>query len=137
MLGSLDVSRSALNAHRVRMDVIAGNIANAFTTGRDDGTIAPFQRRFVTLASGRAEDGGPGVQLGEVLTDQAAPRLKWDPGHPHALPDGPSAGYVQYPNVSLTLEYVDALAAQRAYEANLAMMNLTKSMIQQTLQALA
>ncbi|HMQ15075.1 MAG TPA: flagellar basal body protein, partial [Phycisphaerae bacterium] len=49
MIGSLDVSQSALVAQRVRMDVIAGNIANAFTTAQADGRIEPYRRRLVTF----------------------------------------------------------------------------------------
>lgn len=136
MIGSLDISASALNAQRTRLDVLAGNIANAFTTAQEDGTIEPFRRRVVTFARGR-DDGGPGVRVAEVFEDPAEFRLVRDPGHPHAIIEGPLAGYVRYPNVNLTMEYVDAMAATRAYEANLAMMNLSKAMIQRTVQLLA
>lgn len=136
MIGALDTSRSALVAQRTRLDVIAGNIANAFTTAREDGRIEPFRRRILTLGSG-APDGGPGVHVAEVFEDPSDYRLHYDPGHPHALRDGPLAGYVQYPNVSLTTEYVDALEASRAYEMNVAMMNLTRQMIQQAIQLFA
>lgn len=136
MIGALDISGSALAAQRTRLDILAGNIANAFTTGQDDGTIDPFRRRIVTFESGRS-DGGPGVRVAEVREDPSEPRLVWDPGHPHALREGPRAGYVQYPNVNLSMEYIDALEATRAYEANLAMMNLSRDMIRQAIQVLA
>ncbi len=136
MIGALDISGSALTAQRTRLDILAGNIANAFTTGQDDGTIDPFRRRIVTFESGRS-DGGPGVRVAEVREDPSEPRLVWDPGHPHALREGPRAGYVQYPNVNLSMEYIDALEATRAYEANLAMMNLSRDMIRQAIQVLA
>jgi flagellar basal-body rod protein FlgC len=136
MIGALDTSRSALVAQRTRLDVIAGNIANAFTTAREDGRIEPFRRRFVTLGAGTPE-GGPGVRVTGVFEDPSDYALRYDPGHPHALREGPLAGYVQYPNVSLTTDYVDALEASRAYELNLAMMNLTRQMIQQAVQLFA
>jgi len=136
MIRSLDISGSALVAQRVRMNVIAGNIANAFTTAQEDGRIEPYRRRVVTFAAGD-EAGGPGVHVGEVLEDPSEFRLVYDPGHPHAIKQGRLAGYVQYPNVNLTMEYVDAMEAARAYEANVAMMNLTKSMLRQALQLLA
>ena len=137
MIGALDVSRSALVAQRTRLDVIAGNIANAFTTVQDDGRIEPYRRRFVTLMNAREAGGAAGVKVEAVREDPSAFQLRWDPGSPLAIPNGPQAGYVRYPNVSLTMEYVDALEASRAYEANLAMMNVTRSMIQQAIQVLA
>lgn len=135
MIEALDISGSALTAQRVRMDVIAGNMANAFTTAKADGTVDPYRRRVVTFSPGAA-DGGPGVHVADVGQDPTPPRMQYDPGHPHALPEGPWAGYVQYPNVSLTLEYIDALEASRAYEANVAMMNVTRSLTQQAISLL-
>lgn len=137
MIGALSTSGSALAAQRARLDVIAGNMANAFTTGQENGAIDPYRRRIVTFAAGRPEDGGPGVRVSEVLEDPAPFQLRHDPGHPHAIPDGPYAGYVQYPNVNLATEYIDALAASRAYEVNTAMMNVSRSMLQQAVQLLA
>lgn len=136
MIRAIDTSGSALVAQRIRMDVIAGNMANAFTTAQADGTIGPYRRRVVTLASG-APDGGPGVRVTDVRLDLSPPRMQYDPGHPHALTDGPWAGYVQYPNVNLTMEYIDALEASRAYEANLALLNVSRAMVQQAIGLLA
>jgi flagellar basal-body rod protein FlgC len=136
VIGALDISRSALVAQRVRMDVIAGNIANAFTTEQPDGRLEPYRRRVVTFGAGD-EFGGPGVHVGEVNQDPSEFRLQYDPGHAHAIPDGPLAGYVRYPNVNITMEYIDALAASRAYEVNLAMVNVTKGMIEQAIQLMA
>ncbi len=136
MIRSMEISGSALAAQRVRLDVIAGNIANAFTTARSDGTIEPYRRRVVTFGV-NGSDGGPGVHVSGVVEDPAAFRLKYDPGHPHAIPEGPQAGYVRYPNVNQTLEYVDAMEAGRAYEANVAVMNLSRDMMRQALQLFA
>lgn len=136
MIGALEISRSALVAQRVRMDVIAGNMANAFTTRQDDGTIEPYRRRFVTLSAGDGQ-GQAGVHVNSIEADPGEFQLKHDPGHPDALRGGPHAGYVRMPNVNVTLEYVDALAASRAYEANLAMMSTSRGMVQQALRLLA
>jgi flagellar basal-body rod protein FlgC len=132
MIRALDISSSALTAQRVRMDVISGNIANADVTQQQDGAPIPYRRRFVTFLTGDGR-GGPGVHVGGVYSDPSPFRLKYDPGNIDADP----AGYVQLPNVSITMEYVDALAASRAYEANAAMLNVTRSMIQQALRLLA
>jgi flagellar basal-body rod protein FlgC len=134
MIRALDTTGSALVAQRTRLNVIAGNIANAFTTAQEDGTIRPYRRRVVTFAPGEASGEGRGVHVAEIHEDPSDFNLRYDPGHPHALRDGPLAGHVQYPNVNLTMEYVDAMEAARAYEANVAVMNVTKNMVQQAIQ---
>jgi flagellar basal-body rod protein FlgC len=132
MIRALDISTSALTAQRTRMDVIAGNIANAEVTRQADGTPIPYRRRCVTFTTGD-EQGGPGVKVDRIYEDPSPFRKKYDPGHPDADADG----YVQLPNVSITMEYVDAMAASRAYEANAAMMGVTRNMVQQALRLLA
>jgi len=133
MIGALDISSSALVAQRTRLNVIAGNIANAFSTQQEDGTIQPYRRRVVSFAGDQGTGGAPGVHVAEILEDSSPFERRYDPGHPHA----DSAGWVQYPNVSLTMEYVDGMEAARAYEANVAVMNVTKSLVRQTIQLFA
>lgn len=132
MIRALDTTSSALVAQRIRMDVIAGNIANAYTTQQDDGTVQPYRRRVVLFAQGDGE-GGAGVHVAAVREDQSPFKLRHDPEHPHAQADG----YVQLPNVNIPMEYIDAMEASRAYEANIAMMGVTKQMVQQALRLLA
>lgn len=132
MIAALDVSGSALVAQRTRLDVIAGNIAGADVTQQEDGTVVPYRRRVATFMSGDGR-GGPGVHVDAVRADPAPFPRRYDPHHPHADP----AGYVQLPNVSITMEYIDALAASRAYEANAAMLNVTRGMIQQAIRLFA
>jgi flagellar basal-body rod protein FlgC len=137
MIRALEVSSSALVAQRIRLDVVAGNIANAFSTQRDDGVNEPFRRRGVTFESGDATGRGAGVHVAEVFEDPSDYRLEYDPGHPHAIQEGPQAGYVRYPNVDLTMEYVDAVEASRAYEANVAVLNVTRTMLNQSIELFA
>ena len=132
MIRALDISSSALTAQRTRLDVIASNIANAEVTRQEDGTPVPYRRRLVTFTSGDG-NGGPGVHVDAVQLDPSPFQTRYDPGHP----DADTRGYVQLPNVSLTMEYVDALVASRAYEANVAMMNVTRNMVQLAIRALA
>ena len=136
MFGSLDISTSALVAQRTRMDVIAGNIANAQAVQRADGRPGPFQRRIAILTAGDGS-GGAGVHVEQVAEDQSAPRMVYEPGHPLAQQTGPMKGYVAYPNVDLSTEMVDAMLASRAYEANIAAMDVTKTMMSSTLRLLA
>ena len=133
MIGALDVSSSALVAQRTRLDVIAGNIANAFTTQQEDGRIEPYRRRFTTFMTGGA-DGGPGVHVSSVQEDYESPfKMKYSPGDPSA----DANGMVQLPNVSITMEYIDAMEASRAYEANASMLNVTRNMVQQAIRLFA
>lgn len=136
MIRALEISGSALSAQRTRMDVIAGNMANAFTTVQEDGRNEPYRRRTVSFAAGDGS-GNAGVHVFEVAEDPSQFRLQYDPGNPQALRTGPYAGYVRYPNVNLSMEYVDAMEAARAYEANLALMNVSRDMTKQAVQLLA
>ncbi len=136
MIGTFDISSSAAVAQRTRLDVISGNIANANVTRQEDGTIRPYRRRFVTFMTGDGR-GGPGVHVDTVQQDPRPFRLQYAPEHPDRMRSGPYRDYVQLPNVNITMEYVDAMAAGRAYEANVAMMGLTKNMVQQALRLFA
>jgi flagellar basal-body rod protein FlgC len=135
MFGSLDISTSGLVAQRTRLDTIAGNIANAQATARADGQPGPYKRRFAVFAAGDGK-GGRGVHVSEVQEDPAPGRLVYDPTHPHAIKSGANAGCVEYPNVDASTEMVDAMLAARAYEANLAAIDVTKSMISSTMRIL-
>jgi len=135
MFGSLDISTSGLVAQRTRLDTIAGNIANAQATARADGQPGPYRRRFTVFEAGDGK-GGHGVHVGEVMEDEAPGRLVYDPTHPHAIRSGPNAGCVEYPNVDASTEMVDAMLAARAYEANVAAIDVTKSMISSTMRIL-
>lgn len=135
MFGSLDISTSALVAQRIRMDTIAGNVANAQATRRADGEPGPYRRR-VAVFEPVAARGGPGVRVAEIQEDPSPGRMHFDPGHPDAIRSGPQAGYVEYPNVDLATEMVDAMLASRAYEANIAAIDVTKNMISSSLRLL-
>jgi len=132
MFDALDISVSALAAQRIRMDTVAGNLANAFTTRNADGQAEPYRRRFVVFAEGDG-GGGAGVHVGRIGEDPSPSRLVHEPGHP----DADANGYVRYPNVQVSTEMVNALEAARAYEANITAMQITKSMVSNTLRLLA
>jgi flagellar basal-body rod protein FlgC len=73
------------------------------------------------------------VKVSGVEYSNVQPNLKYEPGHP----DANENGYVAYPNINMTTEFVDALEATRAYEANIGVIEITKDLSQQTLQILA
>ena len=62
VFGALNVSSSGLNAERMRMEVTANNIANAFTTRTADG--GPFRRQDVVFSAVLDNQGG--VEASEV-----------------------------------------------------------------------
>lgn len=126
---SMDISASGLTAQSFRMDVIAQNIANSDTTRTADGT--PYQRRSVVLSESRpsfaamlqqAGSATSGVEVAATVTDNTPGDLVFNPAHP----DADEQGYVHMPNVDITREYVDMIAASRAYEANLTVISATK-----------
>src|SRR5256885_2988383 len=126
MFDALDTGASGLLAERTRLDTIAGNIANLNPTHNERGERVPYRRRFAVLASGReGAPARPGVHVESVRLDPSPFVPRYEPGNP----DADANGYVQYPNIHMTVEYVNALEASRAYEANLNMMDVTKAMI--------
>ena len=130
-LRSIDISGSALTAERLRMDVIASNVANAETTRTRQG--GPYRRQQVTFTT-LADRSDPvtrvgGVRVSSITESQEPPRIVYDPTHP----DADAEGNVAYPNVEMSTEMVDMLAASRAYEANVTVLNAAKMMAQRAL----
>ena len=137
MFDSLDISASGLAAQRLRMDTVSANIANLNTTRNAQGQPIPYRRRFAVFAPNQATRGEgsekPGVHVRKIEQDMSPFNRKFDPGHPDADKDG----YVLTPNIDLSIEFVNALEASRAYEANATTMEVTKSMMNATLRLIA
>ena len=134
LFDSMQISGSALTAQRLRMDTVAGNVANAETT-RTDGQRAPYQRQQVVfqplLERDAAGGTGSGLQVTGIVRDPTPPRQVLDPTHPDADPE---TGMVAYPNVDVAVEMADLLSASRAYEANVTVLNALKQMAQKALE---
>lgn len=142
VFSTIDISASGLTAERMRMDVVANNIANVNTTRTAEG--GPY-RRQVAVFEPRQEEAqfmlpfsadaqrrqatGEGVRVVAVTTDGSGPRRVYDPGHP----DADAQGYVSMPNITLVNEMVDMISATRAYEANISAIDSAKSIAQQAL----
>lgn len=126
-MSAREIAVSGLRAQRTRMNVIANNLANAQTTRMANGGGA-FRRQLALFRGGPfgAADGRTpqGVQVEKIVDDRSALRAVFDPNHPDADKDG----YVKYPNVDIAVEMTDLIAAQRAYESNLAVMAAGKRM---------
>jgi len=114
-LSGIHATSSALSAEQVRMDIVAQNIANAYTTKDADG--GPYQRRTVSFETimGGMQKAERGVRVAGIKNDKSPGENVYIPGHPHA----DANGMVKMPNVQLATEMVDLMSASRAYEANL------------------
>lgn len=133
MHSALDISASALVAQRARLDAIAGNIANMSSLKDETGKVKPYEARYVVFQTDEGiatRDGAVGVKVAAVKQETVPPLYKYQPQHPLADENG----YVAYPNIDLNSEFVDALEATRAYEANIGVIEISKNMSAQTLR---
>ncbi|MES2034157.1 MAG: flagellar basal body rod protein FlgC [Pseudomonadota bacterium] len=124
------VASSGMRAQQARMRIIAENLANANSTARTPGGD-PY-RRQVPIFEPKAVGGGEGVRMSRIEPDGKDFRTTYDPGHPSANPQG----YVQLPNVDPLIEALDMKEAQRAYEANINVIETARSMEMRTLDLL-
>lgn len=131
-ISAREIAVSGLRAQRLRMNVIANNIANAATTRTPEG--GAFRRQMVILRGEEIKSGSnlerAGVRAKGLVKDPAPFRQVFQPGHPDANADG----YVNYPNINLAVEMVDMISAQRAYEANIAVLTTGSRMHERALE---
>ena len=142
LFGVMETSGSAMQAERIRAEVVATNMANAETTRTESG--GPYKRHHVVFeANGSRTEFGKtlnraqrslsveqpeasgGVHIAEVIEDAGPAMKRYDPGHPDAGPDG----YVAYPDINPLTEMVDLMGATRAYGLNSSAVQAEKAMI--------
>ena len=140
LLKSMRISASGLRANLKRTEAINSNIANAQTTRTAEG--GPYRRKEVVFGSeparesfgeileGEIDAQAQNVHATEVINSDKPPVLKYDPTHP----DANKEGYVAMPDINVMVEMADLLTAQRAYEANLKAMKISKGMAQKALE---
>lgn len=131
-VSATDVAVEGIRAQRIRMNIIANNIANAQTTRTPEG--GPFRRQ---LAIFKAENLGQqfndekfGITVDRIVDDRSPFQQVYDPAHPDANEDG----IVLFPNVNLSIEMINLLSAQRAYEANVDVITSGKRMSAKALE---
>lgn len=128
---TLEVLANALSVQRMRVNVLASNIANAETTRTPEG--GPYRRRDIvqvatsyqpefSTALDRLTLAKPTVQA--VVEDRTEPRKVYQPGHPDADKDG----YVAYPNINVVTTMTDLMSASRLYQANVAAVETVRNM---------
>jgi flagellar basal-body rod protein FlgC len=129
---ALEISASGMAAQTTRLRVIAENLANQDTTGSTPGADA-YRRKTVTFDDAIDNmTGAPTLRVKKVGRDNAAFPLRYDPSHPAA----DARGYVKTPNVNSFVEVMDMKEAQRTYNANLSVMQVSRGMLTRTIEML-
>ena len=128
IIPGIQQTASALEVNKKRLEVIAQNIANAHTTQGPDG--GPYQRQMVSFEAYLQDATNYGVAVSSISKDETPGVRIHNPAHPHADENG----YVQMPNVSMSKEMVDMIAASRAYEANLSVAKTSRHMAEKALE---
>ncbi|MBU6475172.1 MAG: flagellar basal body rod protein FlgC [Alphaproteobacteria bacterium] len=129
LFDSMSEAAKGMKAQSTRMRVISENLANADTTATTKGG-APYQRKMVTfkdVMNGKTAQ--KEVEVGSIVNDQTPFTMKYDPSNPAA----DAKGYVKMPNVNPLIEMMDMREAQRSYEANLGVIDVAKSMMNDTI----
>ena len=134
-LSGFRIGSSGMAAQRARINAATSNISNINTTRTPEG--GPYRRKdvvFSALQDTKSFGDVMGVddpksdfqrvQVTDIVYDQKAPILKYDPSHP----DANEEGYVAYPNINMMEEMTNMIQAQRAYEANVQAIQATKDM---------
>lgn len=126
------ISASGLSAQTSRMRVIAENLANANTTPTTP-TQSPYQRQIITFRNvfDRVQ-GAHKVAVGNIVHDKSPFGRRYEPTNPSADKNG----YVQIPNVQTLVETMDLRESQRSYEANLSVIEASRTMMARTIDLL-
>jgi flagellar basal-body rod protein FlgC len=131
---AMAIAGTGMAAERLRMNLVASNLANANTTRTAEG--GPYRRRDAVVRAAPLEESFPGVlerlvgenastvQVESVLLDPSPPRTVFDPDHP----DADELGYVRLPNVEVAEEMVNLITATRSYAANATVLESSKQM---------
>ena len=137
MFNTLEVLSSGLSATRLRVNVIASNLANAETTRTPEG--GPYKRKdIVQLAQELPGSFGSTLdrmtlsrpQVQAVVEDSAEPKKVFQPGHP----DADKEGFVAYPNINVVTSMTDLMSASRLYQANVTAIETVRRMSQDAQQ---
>ena len=157
---SIDIAASGMTAQRKRMDAISSNIANKSVTNVD-GNGNPYLRRHIVMkpdpeqtfattlkkatlkirhskrwhiteidSMGRRREKTPLVEGEEIEIPNMKKNVVYDPSHP----DADAEGFVTYPDINIVEEMVDLMVANRAFDANITVVNAAKEMITKSLE---
>jgi len=125
------VATSALRAQQARMRIIAENMANADSVSTTPGGD-PYRRQIPVFTPTMQPGGLPGVTMSSVAADTTPFKTEYQPGHPSA----DAKGYVKTSNVNPLVEALDMKDAQRAYSANISVIEAARAMDASTMTLL-
>jgi flagellar basal-body rod protein FlgC len=126
------IASQGMNAEKLRVDVVANNIANQHSLQKADGSLFQASQVLTTAKSFAELVDKPqemGIESVEVVPENLPPNKVYQPGHPAA----DKQGYVNYPGISTIDEMTTLLRASRAYEANIKIINSAHSLYLQAL----
>ena len=138
-LGNIfDIAGSGMSAQTLRLNATASNLANAETPAGSEAEA--FRARYPLFSAVQKEaqmrlgDSGTnenfeGVKVSGVVESEKPIQLRYEPQHPLADQEG----YVYYPNVNVVEEMTNMISASRSFQANVDVMNATKTMLQRVL----
>ena len=129
LIDTMHVSAAGMSAQSQRLKIVAENLANADAVGTRDGK-EPYRRKTISFKDALDRESGQNlVKTDRIGTDPKAFEERYEPNNPNA----DDKGYVLYPNVEPMIEMVDMREARRGYEANLGVIESSKSMLSQTI----
>lgn len=129
LMKAMTLAAKGMQAQGVRMRVISENLANTDTTAKTAGAD-PYRRQIVTFKNEMVRSAGmTEVTVDKISRDQTDFKTKYDPSHPAA----DDTGYIKLPNVNPLVEMMDMREAQRSYEANLGVIEISKSMLMRSI----
>ncbi|AXQ28056.1 flagellar basal body rod protein FlgC [Solimonas sp. K1W22B-7] len=139
-LGIFDISAAGMRTERLRLEVSALNLANAYSVKAPDGSLYRPQRVVTTAAGGGVRtdfavhmaegDLAAGMPSAEVIDADVAPRRMQQPDHPYADKDG----FIEMPTIDPAIEMSEIMTAVRAYEANVKVVSAAKAMMTRALE---
>lgn len=141
LFGIFDISAAGMSVEQTKLAIASTNLANTRTTRMADGSV--YQPLSVVVRSGHAAAASfgdmesqlqaadlPRPVVDSIATMQIAPRLAYDPGHP----DADERGFVALPGVDTLSTMLDLISVSRSYEANLRAFDITRHLIQRTIE---
>lgn len=132
LIKAIKLSTAGMRAQGTRLRVISENVANADSLPEGPGD-EPYRRKQVSFKNVLDRSlNARRVSVDKIQHDKGEFDMKFDPQHPAANKDG----YVQVPNVNSLVEMMDMREAQRSYEANLSIIQVSKGMLNRTIDML-
>lgn len=132
-----DIAASGMSAQTVRLNAISSNIANADSAASSAEAAYKSRQPVFELIRQQANEmgmqdnlnNGYGVQVKEIVESKAPAQMRYEPENPLADENG----YVHYPDINIVEEMANMMAASRAFQTNVDMMDTAKSMMQRVL----